>query len=345
MLKKIWVDPDLLENKSGIGRDAKVMMNWLSSNFQTNLIDWPNFFSNHSKYRRKFIIGLRILFGSKVTLPETFDGALYQSQLGPVLPGKSIKVWIIRLHDLFPITNPEWFNWWSRYIFRNSFKKALESNAIFLCDSATTEKVFLELSVGFQAKSYVVPCQVGSITTRQCKDCDACANIETLVGEDFYLAVGTIEPRKNYSLALDIWGSLSHDGPTLLIVGKPGWKTKNLQRKLRSGVDTRIQWIPECCDGALEILYSNCEALVSFSFAEGFDLPPMEARQRHNKPLFLSDIPVHREFHSDHAVFFSNASDFIELLKKPHRSPGFSSYTDSAKLTLDLLEDYLNSVL
>ena len=65
----------------------------------------------------------------------------------------------------------------------------------------------------------------------------------------------------------------------------------------------------------------------------------------HNKPLFLSDIPVHREFHSDHAVFFSNASDFIELLKKPHRSSGFSSYTDSAKLTLDLLEDYLNSVL
>ena len=339
------MDPDLLDNKSGIGRDAKIMLTWLNKNFQTQLIDWPRFFPNQSKLRRKVLIGLRILLGCNVTLPKSFGGAFYQAQLGPVLPGKSSKIWIVRLHDLFPITNPEWFNWWSRYVFRNSFYKALESKAVFICDSNTTQEVLIKNSAGHAVKSYVVPCEVLPSISKPCGGCKACKDLEFFPTRKFYLAVGTIEPRKNYSLALDIWFSLPVDGPMLVIVGRPGWKTMKVQRSLRSGLSSGILWLPDCCDGALEILYSKCEALISFSFAEGFDLPPMEARQRHSKPLILSDIPVHREFHSDEASFFSNTAEFLELLKDPLRPSSFSGYAKDTNFALGLLEDYLNSVL
>jgi glycosyltransferase involved in cell wall biosynthesis len=345
MPKKIWVDSDLLENKSGIGRDSKVMIEWLSQHFQIEVIHWPKFISINSKYRRKILMAVRIVFGRILTLPKEFDCALYQSQLGPVLPGNSNKVWIIRLHDLFPITHPEWFNWWARYVFKNSFYKALEMNSIFLCNSIATQKDLFELCGDRKVLSYVVPCQIQSEITDQCTRCFACKNIQNLSSGNFFLSVGTIEPRKNYALAIETWESLGNGGPSLVIVGKPGWKTKDLQKRLKSAKHLGITWIDECCDGALEVLYLNCKGLISFSFAEGFDLPPMEVRQRHSKPLLLSDIPVHREFHSVDALFFTKSSDLLELLKVSHAPTSLSSYAKNAKSTLGLLKNHLNSVL
>jgi hypothetical protein len=71
----------------------------------------------------------------------------------------------------------------------------------------------------------------------------------------------------------------------------------------------------------------------------------MEVRQRHGKPLLLSDIPVHREFHSGEALFFTKSSDLLEQLKVSQASTSPSSYAKNAKSTLGLLKNHLNSVL
>jgi glycosyltransferase involved in cell wall biosynthesis len=218
-------------------------------------------------------------------------------------------------------------------------------NSIFLCDSMATQRDLIDLCGDRKVLSFVVPCQIQSEITNQCTRCFACKNIQNLSSGNYFLSVGTIEPRKNYALALETWGSFGGSGPSLLIVGKPGWKTKDLQKRLKSAKKLGITWINECCDGALETLYSNCKGLISFSFAEGFDLPPMEVRQRHSKPLLLSDIPVHREFHSDSAVFFTKSSDLLDLLEVSHTSTSLSDYAKNAISELSLLKKHLNSML
>ena len=93
-MTKIWIDSDLLDNQSGIGRDSKLMVEWLSANFECQVADWPRSLDRKSSYRRKMLLALRLVFGDRVHLPNAFQGALYQSQLGPLIPGKEIRVWI-----------------------------------------------------------------------------------------------------------------------------------------------------------------------------------------------------------------------------------------------------------
>jgi glycosyltransferase involved in cell wall biosynthesis len=172
--------------------------------------------------------------------------------------------------------------------------------------------------------------------------------LEKAQSNEYFLSVGTIEPRKNYSFGLSAWRDFvteSNFVGNLIIVGRPGWKTHDTQKELRRAINEQVIWMSNCCDGALEKLYAGTQALISFSLAEGFDLPPMEARQRYQKSLILSDIPVHREFHEDYAVFFSNKLELIELLKNPRRSTEISKYFEHSVSNLNLVTSYLKSML
>ena len=348
MSKKIWLDPDLLENKSGIGRDSQMMVSWLKSNFETEVIHWPKGYIGNSRFRRKILVASRIVFGNLVSLPKEFSGAFYQSQLGPLLPGKGNDIWIIRLHDLFPVTNPEWFRWWATKVFTKSLDAAVKSNAIFLCDSSATELEVRRIYKGKSLKTLVIPCRLPAVSSNSCGTCQGCVYVQDEEPSNYFLAVGTVEPRKNYSLASVVWKEISSHkrfNSKLIIVGRPGWKTKKLQHELRQSANSNVIWLSNCCDGALEALYQNSEALISFSLAEGFDLPPMEARQRFQKPLILSDIPVHREFHQDVAQFFKDKTALIEILEGPLRPSTISHYSDSATKKLDQVSTYLQSIL
>jgi glycosyltransferase involved in cell wall biosynthesis len=347
-VKKVWVDPDLLQNKSGIGRDAQFMVNWLFSNFDCEIVNWPNFINQKQKIRRKLLLAMRLALGSSFHLPNSYDGTFYQSQLGPLIPGSKMSIWVIRLHDLFPVTNPEWFRWWSSYIFRKSLDLAVSRKAIFLCDSLATENELKKLYSHAELNSFVIPCQLPKVELSKCEVCAACRSLKNIASEDFVLSVGTIEPRKNYAFAINAWkvaASKTIHFPKLIIVGRPGWKTRGLQKEISRASKVNVIWFSECCDGALEVLYENTAALISFSLAEGFDLPPMEARQRHQKPLLLSDISVHREFHNDDARFFRDFSELSLLLKSPLTATTISNYSSSSLKTLNEVAASLRSML
>jgi glycosyltransferase involved in cell wall biosynthesis len=347
-MKKIWIDPHLLENKSGIGRDARFMLGWLNSNFECEIVRWPSVPFRNAKSPSWFLLGMRIVFGKIFHLPNTYDGAFYQSQLGPLLPGKGIRLWIVRLHDLFPQTNPEWFRWWSTRIFKRSLQLAVERHAIFLCDSSTTKIEMDKLFPGEILNTFVVPCQLPEVSPAKCGFCGACQNVQVIESGDYFLSVGTVEPRKNYLFALSAWNDFAEKKQNiakLIIVGRPGWKTSKLQKDLEQSKDVGVIWFSQTCDGALEELYKGSKALISFSLAEGFDLPPMEARQRFQKPLVLSDIPVHREFHDGSAKFFSDNLELLKILKDPLVASSYSNYSDFSLETLNETTSRVRSML
>jgi len=93
---------------------------------------------------------------------------------------------------------------------------------------------------------------------------------------DFVLAVGTVEPRKRYDLLLDM---LDHLDPAirLVIVGNPGWRTADVQRRLRQAAKRgQVEWHTGLADAEVWQLYRTALAVVLPSRVEGFGLAALE---------------------------------------------------------------------
>jgi glycosyltransferase involved in cell wall biosynthesis len=133
--------------------------------------------------------------------------------------------------------------------------------------------------------------------------------------------VGTLEPRKRHGLALDAFERAWSEGldAALVIVGKPGWHTEKLVKRLKSHPETgkRLFWFASADDVELASLYVNASVILQPSVAEGFGLPVVEGG-RFGKPVVLSDIPVFRELVLDHGYFFTpdNPGSLVEALRR-----------------------------
>jgi alpha-1,2-rhamnosyltransferase len=122
-----------------------------------------------------------------------------------------------------------------------------------------------------------------------------------------YLAVGTLEPRKNHGYLLDAFELLWQDFPStrLCLVGRIGWKCHDLIERIRRHprLNSSLFWFHDLNDGELNYGYQRARGLVTASVAEGFGLPIVEAGV-HGLPVFASDIPVHREVGGRRCCYF-----------------------------------------
>lgn len=306
---QILLHPDFnLSSINGISRDAQSILNQLREieNIDTEILGSGVYLSNIPAVRK--IQESRLIFSfmrhfSKGHFPdtslETGNKYLFLPQVS--LLGFNKLPRIIRIHDVFPISNPSWFHLRSIIKFRISIR-SIKNTDILLFNSQSTKDEFFRIRKT-SAKGYVMPCLSvfeSNMSLSRCDRCFACQNMERIKKDSFFLAVGTIEPRKNYTYLTREF--LATKNFSLVIVGKYGWKQKFLKTQLDKGVE-RIMWIKDCCDGALERLYFDSLGFINASLNEGFDIPSMEACQS-GVNLILSDIPVHREIHHGHATYF-----------------------------------------
>ncbi|WP_025806907.1 glycosyltransferase family 4 protein [Pseudomonas chlororaphis] len=105
--------------------------------------------------------------------------------------------------------------------------------------------------------------------------------VHGLQPQGYFLCVGTLEPRKNLSLALQAHAQLPEtlrQRYPLLIVGMAGWEqgqfSDTLQKALASGHVRLLGYLP---DEQLAQLVAGARALVFPSRYEGFGLPVLEA--------------------------------------------------------------------
>jgi glycosyltransferase involved in cell wall biosynthesis len=129
------------------------------------------------------------------------------------------------------------------------------------------------------------------------------------VRENFVLAVGTIEPRKNLLLLISAFEELTCVQPDselqLVIAGGHGWLSGPLFETLeKSPVRNRILLTDYLHDDDLRGLYSSCRAFVYPSMYEGFGLPPLEAMAC-GAPVIASRIPTLTETLGSAAHFFA----------------------------------------
>ena len=126
-----------------------------------------------------------------------------------------------------------------------------------------------------------------------------------------FLMVGTIEPRKGHSEALDAAEQLWKEGSSfnLVIVGSRGWQVDTLLERLDNNpqLNKRLFLLSGVSDEYLGEIYDHCDCLLAASFGEGFGLPLIEAARR-GLPIICRDIPVFREVAGEFAWYFGSVA-------------------------------------
>ncbi|QBY02039.1 glycosyltransferase family 1 protein [Rhodophyticola sp. CCM32] len=156
----------------------------------------------------------------------------------------------------------------------------------------------------------------------------------------YFVALGTIEPRKNHALLLDIWEALLQELPEdrmphLHIIGQPGWCNAALIKRLVTHPQRGQSLFDHGAlpDTQVRGLLKGAHGLLFPSLIEGFGLPPLEALREGCIP-FCSDLPVMREVLGDSAVYLDpqDAYSWIETIKQ--RIAGDLVVPDTSKARL-----------
>lgn len=286
----------LTRQPNGISTDSSAILHHLLewSNRITLLTDNRNQEIIRQLYpaKKQFYVGnfriaiLKSLVKRK-KVDDCFDYVFF-SQFYPIrLKHKSNTKVIYRVHDFFPITNPEWFKFNQKLSFWLGIRNSNSSN-FFLFNSNFTAEIALRFKKF--TKFQLLSCPTFAFNLEPCKKCKIC--LEGLPHKKYALTVGTLEPRKNYGALINFWIPIfkAVDIP-LIIVANSGWKhASHAKNNDASG----LIHVSNLCEFGLNQLYSKTFLYIAPSLAEGFDIPAVLAK-KYNCFVLASDIPVHRE--------------------------------------------------
>lgn len=327
--QKVYFDGTFLNNKSGVGRDSRNLLVATKLAFGEDVdIIYPRlrFFSravinSHTPSNSFFqkILKLRPIFTNKAEICHLEERSVFvQSHLHCVTPEIHLSLkYFVRLHDVFPISNPEWFRAISRRIFSIGFYSAVHS-ATFICDSETTQNELRNIISPLSISSTVAFCPVLIPKGKLCGLCSGCKTLS--LHESHVISISTLEPRKNFSQLVTAWinsETFINRGIYLYIVGRDGWKSSKLKKEILKSESEGIRWIKDSCDESVQQLLRCSEFLVSTSFEEGFNLPVAEALIQ-QVPVLISNNKVHSELYFSDASFYKlgDTQDLIEQIEK-----------------------------
>lgn len=203
------------------------------------------------------------------------------SYLVPALLPASIKT-MITVHDLVAFLFPNRHNKKAVLLEKMFLKRALKKADHVLAVSENTKKDIIERFKYDPSKIDVVYCAASQEFKKlPTEDLQKFAQ-ETNLPKKFILAVGTIEPRKNYVALVRALAQISEKQPDLhlVIVGGKGWQYEGVETEIRKNyLSKKVHMLGYLSGGSLVKLYNLAQALVFPSFYEGFGIPPLEAMQ------------------------------------------------------------------
>ena len=120
----------------------------------------------------------------------------------------------------------------------------------------------------------------------------------------YFVMLGTIEPRKNHLMILNLWRQMIEAGlpniPDLVIIGQRGWECEQVLDLLErsSTLKPKVIELSNCADLELSAWLHHARALLFPSFVEGYGMPLAEALG-HGIPVIASNLPVFHEIAGD----------------------------------------------
>ncbi|MEJ6393324.1 glycosyltransferase [Gymnodinialimonas sp. 2305UL16-5] len=166
-----------------------------------------------------------------------------------------------------------------------------------------------------------------------------------------FIMLGTIEPRKNHALMIDVWEMLAKElsaaeMPQLHIIGSWGWKSDALKARLQAHpqLGHMIHLEGGLSDDQVQNHLARANALLFPSLAEGYGYPPLEAALAGAMPI-CSDLPVFRETLSDCVIYVTadDATSWKETIKQQIRC--IQVKPDLGRLSVPTWDEHFGAVV
>lgn len=215
---------------------------------------------------------------------------------------------LVLLHDTIPLDFPQFQLNETTHAFREKLEVVSAFADAVICPSADCR---MKAETHFERLGRTPECKVAhlGITATPAMPSQLPGGLD--LSRPYFVTLGTIEPRKNHELLLDVWQRLG-DGPevpTLFVVGQRGWKNESVFWRLDSR-PAHVVELNDLSDGGVAALLQKSRGLLFPSLAEGFGLPPAEAALT-GVPVFCSDLPVYREFLKDYPVYLNATDSYV----------------------------------
>lgn len=266
--------------------------------------------------------------GDVLVLLDLSDGMLVQAAEGSDLftdyRNRGVAVYSI-VYDLLPVRLPEVFPPSADQSHRRWLETVAQFDGAIGISKAVADDLMGWLNeTGCRANSrspfhigwFHLGADMASSAPSKGRPDDAAQTLQALQSRHSFLMVGTVEPRKGYTQAIEAFDILWEEGldVNLVIVGKEGWAglPDAMRRDLPKTVarlrnhperNKRLFWLEGISDEYLEDIYAASQGLIAASYGEGFGLPLIEAAQR-GVPVIARDLPVFREVVGEHAFYF-----------------------------------------
>lgn len=228
---------------------------------------------------------------------------------------------VVTIHDMIYQVYPHLFPWIDRKIYHAKFKHACERADHVVAISESTKRDIMtyfgtpesKISVVYQSCDpiFYQPPLHDDLTT---------LSRRYQLPSEYFLAVGSLYPRKNLSLILEAYAMMpSADRIPLVLVGR-GEKHKQelIGLAQEQGVSALLYWIHDMDDNRdLQCLYQNAQALIYPSIYEGFGLPIVEALLSHT-PVITSNTSSLPEAGGPDSLYIdpNRPEDLVLAMKK-----------------------------
>lgn len=213
------------------------------------------------------------------------------------------------IHDLIPITHPEYCRQGEKEKHVLRILAALQNHELIIVNSYDTQKILENFAIKYNLSNNKI--LVNFLGTKNLKIRDDLFE-NHFFNKKYFVILGTIEARKNHNLLLHIWRSLVEqnypDIPYLIIIGRRGWECETTIDLLERCEKIRpfIKELNNCSDAELVNWLGSARALLFPSFVEGYGMPLAEAYTL-GVPVIASNLAVYKEF-------AKNIPDYIDPL-------------------------------
>ncbi|MCE0505475.1 glycosyltransferase family 4 protein [Roseivivax sp. GX 12232] len=211
----------------------------------------------------------------------------------------------VMIHDTIPLDLPEMQREGTVPRFRALLDRACAEADLLIANSRATAEDIARLT---GRRENVVTAPLGVAVPRPGQ-----APEGPWTARPYFVALGTIEPRKNHGFLLDLWARLTEElgpkAPHLLILGARGWRNAEVFARLDAR-PAHVHELGALPDAAVAALLAESRGLLFPSLAEGYGLPPAEAAAL-GVPVLCNSLPVLREVLGDKAVYADVAEGYL----------------------------------
>lgn len=258
-------------------RNTQEKANRLKPYSKNNCVHNIGFFSGFA-YRAimNFIpMPYSLFFGKKADITHFFNYII-----PPGVHGKRI----VTVHDMVYKAFPETMRTRTRKLLETGLEKSMKRADLIVTDSEFSLREIAKYFPSFEEKIRVVPCGVDSKRFFPLEDKSKIDAVKQKLGieGDYFLYLGTIEPRKNLERLIEAYAefrnNIGTDGPKLVLAGGKGWLFESIfQRADELGLKDDVIFTRYIDSMDMCPLMNGAMAFVFPSIYEGFGMPPLEA--------------------------------------------------------------------